>query len=261
MKYQSPVPGAIEPAIEDAELKKQSNANPPASGPAGPLVNPVAAKIFKNVNASITPLLTPDTLPNGQKQYLTNIVDLINSAQKSVHIQLQYIESSATDGTNPFYTDLLQAIADKVAAGLDVKLIESRQYGVKWAEKMMAGGVDLTANIALQYNVHNKGFVIDSKTVVVSSQNFSPAGVHDNRDAGVIIESEDIASYFEAIFLSDWTNKTIPAADSPKPTSTAKGKKSAPVKGAKTAAKTATRAPVPKRRTAKKSAKKATARK
>lgn len=265
MKYQSPDPGAVEQAIEDAELKKQSNANPPASRPAGPLVNPVAAKIFKNVNTSIIPLLTPDILPNGRKQYLTNIVDLIGRAQKSVYIQLQYIESSAIDGTNSFYTDLLQAIANKVAAGLDVKLIESRQYGVKWAEKMKAGGVDLTANIALQYNVHNKGFVIDSKTVVVSSQNFSPAGVHDNRDAGLIIESEDIALYFEAIFLSDWTNKTIPAlsAESPKPTSTAKGKKAVPVKGGKTAAKRVTRAPVSptKKRTAKKAAKKATARK
>jgi hypothetical protein len=37
-------------------------------------------------------------------------------------------------------------------------------------------GVDLTANIHTYPNVHNKGFVIDGKTVVVSSQNFSPAG-------------------------------------------------------------------------------------
>jgi phosphatidylserine/phosphatidylglycerophosphate/cardiolipin synthase-like enzyme len=115
--------------------------------------------------------------------------------------------------------------------------------------------------------VHNKGFVIDSKTVVVSSQNFSPAGVHDNRDAGVIIESEDIAPYFEAIFLSDWTNKTIPAtsADSPKPAGAAKGKKATPVKAAKKAAKKAVKkaakAPVTptKKRTAKKAAKKAKA--
>jgi hypothetical protein len=34
MKYQAPDPGPSEPAIEDAELKKQANANPPASTPA-----------------------------------------------------------------------------------------------------------------------------------------------------------------------------------------------------------------------------------
>jgi len=47
--------------------------------------------------------------------------------------------------------------------------------------------------------------------VVVSSQNFSPAGVHDNRDAGVIIERSGIAQYFEPLFLSDW-NRLKPFA-------------------------------------------------
>jgi phosphatidylserine/phosphatidylglycerophosphate/cardiolipin synthase-like enzyme len=52
--------------------------------------------------------------------------------------------------------------------------------------------------------VHNKGFVIDGKTVVVSSQNFWPAGVYNNRDAGLILESVDIAQYFGPIFDADW---------------------------------------------------------
>jgi len=78
---------------------------------------------------------------------------------------------------------------------------------------MKSAGVDLTANIRLQSNpgVHNKGFVIDSSIVVVSSQNFSPAGVQNNRDAGVIIESAVVAQYFEPIFLSDW-NRLKPFA-------------------------------------------------
>jgi PLD-like domain len=205
-QHQAPNPVEIEKAIEDAEEKKAENMNPPPSKPSPPLSNPVAAKTFKNVNTFITPLLTPDTLDNGQKQYLANILNLINNAEESIYIQLQYIESS--DGSGNYYEQLLQAIANKVAKGLDVKLIESRQYGLKWAEKMKAAGVDLTANIGLQYDVHNKGFVIDSKTVVVSSQNFSPAGVHDNRDAGLIIENASIAGYYEAVFLSDWKTKT-----------------------------------------------------
>jgi phosphatidylserine/phosphatidylglycerophosphate/cardiolipin synthase-like enzyme len=204
-----PNPDEIEKAIEDAHAKKQTHANPPPAAPAPPLKNPVAVQTFSNVNVAITPLLTPDKLPNGKPQYLTNIINLIKSAQKSVYIQLQYIESSKGDGN--YYEQLLQAIADKVAEGKDVKLIESADYGMKWAEKMKAEGVDLTANIGLQHNVHNKGFVIDSKIVVVSSMNFSPAGVHDNRDAGVIIESPAIAQYFEKIFLSDWNTRTKPA--------------------------------------------------
>ena len=73
-------------------------------------------------------------------------------------------------------------------------------------------GVDLTANISLQKNVHNKGFVVDSKIAVVSSQNFSPAGIEENRDAGVILENADVAQYFETVFLADWNTKAKPFA-------------------------------------------------
>jgi phosphatidylserine/phosphatidylglycerophosphate/cardiolipin synthase-like enzyme len=213
IKYQADDPIAIEKAIEDAMEKKGESMDPPPVKPHAPVKNPVAAKDFPNLNSFITPLLTPDELANGQKQYLTNIMNLINGATKSIYIQLQYIESSS--GKGDFYEQLLKAIAAKIAANVDVKLIESRNYGVKWAEKMKAVGVDLTANIAVQYDVHNKGFVIDSKTVVVSSQNFSPAGVHDNRDAGVIIENPDIAQYFEGVFLSDFSTKSIPVTTVP----------------------------------------------
>lgn len=208
VRHQAPNPDAIEKAIEDARAKKAAHANPPPVAPAPAVKNPVAAKTFPNTALAITPLLTPDTLPDGRPQYLTNIMNLINNARTSIYIQLQYIESSKGDGS--LYEQLLQTIANKIAEGKDVKLIESARWGLKWAEKMKTMGVDLTANIGLQPDVHNKGFVIDSNIAVVSSQNFSPAGVQDNRDAGVIIEHADIAKYFEAIFLSDW-KKAKPA--------------------------------------------------
>jgi phosphatidylserine/phosphatidylglycerophosphate/cardiolipin synthase-like enzyme len=160
---------------------------------------------------TITPLLTPDTLPAdpSKGQYLTNIMALIGSATEKLYIQLQYIEASNGAGD---YDALLQAIADLVAKNVDVRLIESQEFGEKWAEKMKSAGVDLTANISLQPNVHNKGFVVDSQIVVVSSQNFSPAGVGQNRDAGLIIENAEIAQYFEQIFLADWNGRAKPFA-------------------------------------------------
>jgi len=215
IQHQAPNADAIEKAIEDALAKKATQSNPPPPAtPGKPVKNPVAAKTFSNISLAITPLLTPDKLPNGQPQYLTSITNLIKNAQTSIYVQLQYIESSKGDGS--FYEQLLQTIANKIAQGKDVKLIESARWGLKWAEKMKTVGIDLTANIRLQPDVHNKGFVIDSKTAVVSSQNFSPAGVHDNRDAGVLLEHADIAKYFQDIFLSDWKRakpaSAVPAA-------------------------------------------------
>jgi hypothetical protein len=193
---------AVSTAISAANTKLAAETNPPPPSPQTAASTNVPAKVFQDVSVKITPLLTPDKLADGSPQYLTNIINLISSATKTLFIQLQYIEASKGDGSN--YENLLQAIADRVAAGVDVRLIEDGLFGLKWIEKMKSAGVDLTANIATMDAVHNKGFVVDSRIVVVSSQNFSPSGVETNRDAGLIIENEDIAKYFEPIFLADW---------------------------------------------------------
>ncbi|HVW69772.1 MAG TPA: phospholipase D-like domain-containing protein [Steroidobacteraceae bacterium] len=194
-----------------AQSKLALERNPPSPPPLPAAAAPLVAKqVFADVTVKITPLLTPDKLP-GQPdtgQYLSHMTALIKSAQRSLYAQLQYIESSS--GTGDSYEQLLEAIAQRIQAGVEVRLIVSQQYGEKWAEKMKAVGVDLTANLSLQPNVHNKGFVVDSTIVVVSSQNFSPAGVSANRDAGVIIEHAGIAQYYEKVFLADWRNKAKP---------------------------------------------------
>jgi phosphatidylserine/phosphatidylglycerophosphate/cardiolipin synthase-like enzyme len=200
----------IEKAIEDARAKRAREANPTpprqpknAARVRGSAGTPVASKVFSNLSLKVTPLLTPDKLPNTQDgQYFTNIIKLIKGARNSICIQLQYIEAS--EGNGSLYDQLLQVIADQVAAKKDVKLIVSANYAEKWGEKMKDEGVDLTGNISTLPNVHNKGFIIDGGTVVVSSQNFSPAGIYENRDAGLILESEQIAEYFGPIFDADW---------------------------------------------------------
>ena len=200
---QDPPSSVTSEALAHANMELALDTNPPPP-PNVSSTNVVPAKTFRNIPVTITPVLTPDTLPNSTKgQYLTTMTKFISNAKKSIFIQLQYIEASKGTGD---YDALLRTIAGRIKAGVDVRLIEDQKNGEKWAEKMKASGVDLTANIRLQPapSVHNKGFVIDSSIVVVSSQNFSPAGVQTNRDAGVIIESPVIAQHFEPIFLSDW---------------------------------------------------------
>jgi hypothetical protein len=226
----SPPSTTISEGLTHADMKLALDTNPPQP-PTAALTNLVPAKTFRNIPVTITPVLTPDTLPNSSKgQYLSTMTKLISNAKNSVFIQLQYIESS--NGTGD-YDALLRTIAGRIKAGVDVRLIEDQTNGEKWAEKMKGSGVDLTANIRLQSHpsVHNKGFVIDASIVVVSSQNFSPAGVQNNRDAGVVIESPVLAGYFEPIFLSDW-NRLKPFAPNARSTplkankrTTAKAKK------------------------------------
>ncbi len=157
---------------------------------------------------TIQPLLTPDLVAGGRTgMYATRMKDLISSAQRSLYIQLQYIHPpTSTEETG--FTALLQAVADRKAAGVDVRIILSQYQNSQWMERLQAAGID-TGMVRIQQGVHNKGFVIDHQKVVISSQNWSEEGVLRNRDAGMIIDNATVAAYFESIFLHDWDNLAV----------------------------------------------------
>src|SRR5260370_20099216 len=149
---------------------------------------------------TITPLLTPDP-----GVYQTAILNLINSVQQSLYIQLQYIHPSSHPA-NAKFTELVNAVAAKINVGLDVKIILSEFQTTKGGlDALQAAGINLD-NVKIQNNVDNKGFVFDHKVVVVSSMNWSGEGVLSNRDAGVVIENTTAAQYYEKVFLDDWAH-------------------------------------------------------
>ncbi len=153
-----------------------------------------------NEQVTITPLLTPDA-----GVYQSALLDLINSVADSLFIQLQYIHPT-NDTTKAKFADLIDAVAAKINANKDVRIILSEFQVLKGGlEALQAAGIDL-GHVKIQNNVHNKGFIFDHKIVVVSSMNWSGEGVLNNRDAGVIIDNVTAARYYEKIFLDDWNN-------------------------------------------------------
>jgi PLD-like domain len=154
---------------------------------------------------TIQPLLTPDAAPDGRTGiYAEKMLGLISNAQHTLYMQLQYIHPSNRDDEAAF-TELLNAVAARAGAGVDVRIILSQWQNSQWMERLQAAGID-TQLVRIEQGVHNKGFVVDHRKVVVSSQNWSGQGVLANRDAGLIIDNSTIAQYFEKIFLSDWDN-------------------------------------------------------
>jgi phosphatidylserine/phosphatidylglycerophosphate/cardiolipin synthase-like enzyme len=102
------------------------------------------------------------------------------------------------------FQQLVQAVADRQRAGVDLKIIMSEFETAGYLEQLQAVGIDVVHNVKIQNNVHNKGIIVDGHTVLVSSQNWSTAGTLHNRDAGVIIANTRAAGYFQQIFLHDW---------------------------------------------------------
>jgi phosphatidylserine/phosphatidylglycerophosphate/cardiolipin synthase-like enzyme len=130
---------------------------------------------------------------------------LIASAQHTLFMQFQYIELPKTPGdASAALVDLVAAVVARQQAGVDVKIIMSQYETAGYLELLQAAGLDVVNRVKLQNNVHNKGIVVDGRTVLVSSQNWSTAGTSQNRDAGVIIHNAHVAEYFQAIFQHDW---------------------------------------------------------
>ena len=153
---------------------------------------------IEDESITITPLLTPDP-----GIYQSAILRLIQSAEKTLYIQLQYIHPSNKEQDSDF-TALIDAVIDRIQAGVDVRIILSQwQVSNGWLERLQSAGVDLSV-VKIQNGVHNKGFVVDSERVALGSQNWSADGVLKNRDASVIIENTTAAQYYEKIFLHDW---------------------------------------------------------
>jgi len=150
----------------------------------------------------LRPLLTPDP-----DVYASAITELLLSANHSLYMQTQYIHPSIDANL----TRLVNALIDRQRAGVDVRIIMSQWETAAYLEQLQAAGIDLTT-VRIQHGVHNKGIVIDSEVVLISSQNWSGDGVSRNRDAGLLVYDEDVAQYYERIFIHDWTNLAIQQA-------------------------------------------------
>ncbi|CAB3806889.1 hypothetical protein LMG28614_06491 [Paraburkholderia ultramafica] len=155
-------------------------------------------KVFQG-RYSVQTVLTPEN-------YVESMKPLLESAQSTLYIQTQYMHASDAPNDAPIM-ELIQVIVDKQQAGLDVRLVMSEFETQKdYLEKLKMAGVDLK-DVRIQNKVHNKGFVIDSKTVALGSHNWSPDGVIRNRDATlIIVDAPDVAGYYEQVFLHDWEN-------------------------------------------------------
>ena len=155
-----------------------------------------APLVLKAAKARIQPLLTPDN-------YGDFIIPLVKSAQKTLFFQNQYINYGPNGGV---LDQLVDAMVERIKHGVDVKIILRDGDTRKMLEALKNKGFD-TDKIKLLKGCHNKGIIVDSKVVVVSSQNWSGDGVQFNRDAGLIMYHPGIAQYFEKIFLYDWDSR------------------------------------------------------
>ena len=155
-------------------------------------------------NFSAIPVFSPDTSK-------TAICDLIESANESIYIEQLYIYRNWSEQINPFVKRLI----NKSMQGVDVKVImnynpaydETNEKCNLTKQYFEEFGIEVKfvyTNWSYFTNVHNKGMIVDNKSVLISSINWNENSVMQNREAGIIIESEEVAHYYVDVFFYDW---------------------------------------------------------
>jgi phosphatidylserine/phosphatidylglycerophosphate/cardiolipin synthase-like enzyme len=151
----------------------------------------------------VTPILSPNN-------YYPAVRRLILDAQTSVDVEQQYILEGG-----PMTQGLLKALQQRKAEGVQIRVIVSpafRKVGKKdnW-EKTMDSldkygllGCLRAMNLSFFVHLHNKGVLVDRKKVLVSSTNWSENSIVYAREAGVLINSPDVAEYYARVFDLDW---------------------------------------------------------
>ena len=143
--------------------------------------------------------------------------DLLASAQATIDIEQAYITNESATALNPYLGTAINASR----RGVHVRvLLDSYWYNIEEEadnDEMAAlinriataEGLPLEARTAdLESNnlekIHNKGVIVDDKSVLVSSINWNTNSPNFNREAGVIIGHPGVARYFRDVFEDDW---------------------------------------------------------
>jgi len=148
------------------------------------------------------------------------IIRLIRSATDTIFVEQLYIYTYWDNKQSPLVSELINASARGVEVRVILnynKMYESSYaaYDPKSSEKVAAYlrehsnhsiSVKLfeTGEKSIFANVHNKGVIVDNRSVLVSSINWNENSVCNNREVGVIIDSEAAAQYYADAFFRDW---------------------------------------------------------
>ena len=97
-------------------------------------------------------------------------------------------------------------------AGTQHKLGERTENVVDRIRALENGEEEFAKEIGLLRQVVE--VMLDAKTILVSSQNWSRAAVLENREAGLLFKHKGTAKYFTKIFETDWkaARKALPAS-------------------------------------------------
>lgn len=130
----------------------------------------------------------------------TQIVDLINSATKTLDVEQEEFSDSAA----------VNAVVAAAKRGVTVRVVleSPSDYSSEVSEVTDAGGKVVGYSDPNGYYIHAKTIVVDGATAFAGSENFSSNSLNNNRELGLITGDSGVVSGLETAFNSDFSGGT-----------------------------------------------------
>lgn len=148
---------------------------------------------------------------------VSGIIEMIDAADSTIELSLQYLDLDWYwgFGDNP----IIEAIYQAAQRGVQVRLLLNGFYAdsddeIRDAVNLFntnwnaTEGLDTTARLMAYSDsitkLHNKGAIIDGKSVLVGSMNWGSNAALRNREMGVLIHDQGLTSDYLRSFNEDW---------------------------------------------------------
>jgi phosphatidylserine/phosphatidylglycerophosphate/cardiolipin synthase-like enzyme len=176
---------------------------------------------------SIEPVISPDTSLED-----STVLEMMRSAEDEILLEQFYIRphwGKDKDTANPYLDEIIKA----ARRGVEVRvLLDSSWYnvgnedpydnddvvdelnGLADSEGLQLEAKLINSNSHGFLKLHNKGMIADGSSVLISSINWNKNSIASNREIGMIVHNEDVASFYRELFFYDWKDDvTAPIAD------------------------------------------------
>ena len=121
-----------------------------------------------------------------------------------------------------YVNPIVQSLLGSANAGVDVRLLlDSSWFNIERNSRViecLRGNCTVMSAVSFEMIderspisiLHNKGAIVDRAACAITSNNWVSASFAKNRELALIVESEEIASYFERSFEYDWVVDDTP---------------------------------------------------
>ncbi|MFP4546081.1 MAG: phospholipase D-like domain-containing protein [Methanomassiliicoccales archaeon] len=158
--------------------------------------------------AEVGTLVSPDFSLEG-------VLDLLGSSEERVLVEMFYADPEWMEDSG-----ILPALVSGARRGVETKMLLDSSWFSEGkgnddlVHRLNGMGLDHLEAASVSTNhsfrvLHNKGMVVDD-TVLISSMNWVPTAFEENREVGLLVESEEVADFFAHAFQEDWCEDPIP---------------------------------------------------